>query len=91
MFNSQLSLVNLEVDSSLQLERTVSGLGGRRPERIRERRQTDVCTSRCGRKQSRQSRSRMVENVPRIDSDRERLGFGNPKAFLHRHIRCPSV
>ena len=78
-----------EFEPGLQLEGTVSGFGGKDSKRIRGAHQTQVCSSGKRPKPYGDSRNRMIEDIPRIDTDSEAPGFGDLNTFFHSHVRSP--
>src|SRR5262245_28693460 len=78
-----------EFDTSLKLERSVSGFGGKDSKTIHVPHKTQVRSSSEGRKPYGESGNRMIEDIPRIDTQNKAPGFGDPNTFFHRHIRCP--
>ena len=83
-----VATVESEIDARFSLESTVSGFGAEDPKRNCAL-QTQVCRSTGRRKQSGDRRRRMIEDIPRIHTESEALGFGDFDAFLYRHVGCP--
>ena len=77
-----------EIYPGLEMEIPVSGFGGEVP-KWNCALQIQVCSSTGRRKQSGDSRRRMIEDVPRIDTNSEALGFIDLNSFFDRHVGRP--